>query len=349
MECTKHTQKNRFQYKNSYNHENSHDHIVRCRGRHRGRRHVAAAALLILLAAVLLASCGAPSANNPAGDGTADETQAKDDRRPNVVATIFPPYDFARQVAGGLADVTMLLPPAAESHSFEPTPRDILTIQDCDLFLYVGGESDAWVQDVLASMDTSGMQVVTLMDCVEPVEEEIVEGMQEEEEEADEATEEEGDGHEAELDEHVWTAPQNAVRIVQKISDALCAADAAHAEDYAKNAAAYIGQLDTLDASFQDVVTNAKRRTIVFADRFPFRYFADAYGLSYRAAFPGCSTESEASASTVAGLIDFIRDEKIPAVFHIELSNKKLADAISEQTGAKVLQLHSCHNISKED
>jgi zinc transport system substrate-binding protein len=259
----------------------------------------------------------------------------------SVVATIFPPYDFVREIAKDKVSLTMLLPPGAESHSFEPTPRDIIRVQNCDIFIYVGGESDAWVDRILESMDTSGMEIITLMDCVEVVEELIVEGMEEEEEE------EEAEG--PEYDEHVWTSPRNAKLIVRKIADTLKERDGANASVYESNAASYLAKLTELDASFQTMTDGAKRKTLVFGDRFPFRYFADAYGLSYFAAFPGCSTETECSAATVAFLVDKIRAEKIPVVFYIELSNEKIADAICEETGSKKLLLHAVHNITKRD
>jgi zinc transport system substrate-binding protein len=263
----------------------------------------------------------------------------------NVVATIFPPYDFVREIAGDRVNLTMLLPPAAESHSFEPTPRDIIAVQNSDIFIYVGGESDAWVEMILESMDTKSMKIITLMDCVDVVEELVVEGMQDEEEEEDHDHGEE----ETEYDEHVWTSPRNAQLIVRKIADTLQSTDPANAAEYEKNVAAYTAQLTELDASFQNVLSSAVRKTMVFGDRFPFRYFADAYGLSYFAAFPGCSTETEASAATVAFLIDKVRAEKIPVVFHIELSNERIADTICGETGARKLLLHAVHNVSKRD
>ncbi|MDR1970668.1 MAG: metal ABC transporter substrate-binding protein [Treponema sp.] len=261
-----------------------------------------------------------------------------------VVTTVFPPYDFVRAIAGDKVQVTMLLPPGAESHSFEPTPRDIVRIQSCDIFVYVGGESDAWAERILDSIEsvkTGKVKVLALMDMVEVVEEEIVEGMEEEEEEEE--------GEEAEYDEHVWTSPRNAKLIVQSLTGALCEADSANAALYRQNAADYQAKLDQLDSAFKAVVDGARRRTIIFGDRFPFRYFADAYGLSYYAAFPGCSTETECSAATIAFLIDKIRDEGIPVIFHIELSNEKIADTISEATGAKKLLLHACHNVSRRE
>jgi zinc transport system substrate-binding protein len=269
---------------------------------------------------------------------------ATDNAKISIVTTIFPPYDFARVIAGDKAEIAMLLPPGSESHSFEPRPQDIIKIQNSGVFIHVGGESDAWVNDILKSIDKPKMKVITLMDCVETVEEEIVEGMQEEEDKKD------GEGEEGpEYDEHVWTSPRNAKLIVRKISETLREADPANADVYQKNTEAYLSQLDTLDAKFKGVVDSAARKTIVFGDRFPFRYFADAYGLKYFAAFPGCATETEASAKTVAFLIDKIKKEKIPVVFHIELSNEKMANTIGEATGAKARLLHSCHNVTKAD
>jgi zinc transport system substrate-binding protein len=239
----------------------------------------------------------------------------------------------------------MLLPPASESHSFEPTPADIVKISNCDIFIYVGGESDSWVDTVLESMDGSNMRVVTLMDCVEVVEEELVEGMQEEEEESAES----GEPEEPEYDEHVWTSPRNAKLIVAKITDALCEVAPQFAETFRANESEYSAKLDELDAGFREVVDGAARKTLVFGDRFPFRYFTDAYGLDYFAAFPGCSTETEPSAKTIAFLIDKVKAEQIPVVLHIELGAVRIAESIAEQTGAKVLELHSAHNISRDD
>jgi zinc transport system substrate-binding protein len=282
--------------------------------------------LLWLVPVLLLSACSA-------------RKSAEDPGKINVTAVNFPPYDFVRAIAGDRVNLTMLLPPASESHSYEPTPRDIITVRNSSIFIFTGGESDEWVESILESVDTGKMTIIKLMDCVDVVEEEIVEGMEEEEEE------EEGIAY----DEHVWTSPKNAKLIVSALTEALCGADGANAAFFRQNEASYLAKLDELDAAFQSVVDGAKRKTIVMGDRFPFRYLADAYDLSYFAAFPGCSTETECSAATVAFLIDKIRDENIPAIFHIELSNEKIADTISEATGAQKLLLHACHNISKQD
>ena len=262
------------------------------------------------------------------------------DGKINVTTTIFPPYDFVREISGDKVNINMLLPPGSESHSFEPSPRDIITIQNSDIFIYVGGESDKWIDRILQSMDTGGMKILAMIEAVEAVEEEIVEGMEDDDDEEDD---------DVIYDEHVWTFPFNAVLIVEAITELLCEADPVNANFFKGNASAYIEELERLDSAFAAAVSGAKRNTIVFADRFPFRYFADAYGLTYYAAFPGCSTETEPSAATVAFLINKIREEKIPVVFHIELSNERMANTISEETGAKKLLLHSCHNITKRD
>ena len=260
------------------------------------------------------------------------------DGKINVTTTIFPPYDFVRQIAGDMVNLTMLLPPGSESHSFEPSPKDIITIQNSGIFIYAGGESDKWIDRILQSINMDSMKILALLDAVDPVEEEIVEGMEEEEDE-----------DETVYDEHVWTSPQNAILIVEAITELLCETDPFNADFFRGNAAAYIEELKQLDGAFEEVVSAANRDTVVFADRFPFRYFADVYGLNYFAAFPGCSTETEPSAATVAFLINKIRADQIPVVFHIELSNERMANTISGETGAKKLLLHSAHNINKRD
>jgi zinc transport system substrate-binding protein len=270
------------------------------------------------------------------------EEPAPDDGRLQIVASIFPPYDFVREIAGDRVHLSLLLPPGAESHSFAPTAKDILGIQDSDLFIRVGGESEAWIDKVLSSIDTTSTTVLSLMDVVEVVEEELVEGMEPEPDSAE-------DHGNAAYDEHVWTSPRNAALIVTALEEALCELDSANAAYYRQNAAAYRDRLAQLDRRFVEIVEAGQRDTIVFGDRFPFRYFADAYGLTYYAAFPGCAAETEPSAATVAFLLEKIRAENIPVVFHIELSSQKMADVLCRDTGAKKLLFHSCHNLSLED
>ena len=286
------------------------------------------AILIALSLALSLAACGeAPEADN---GGI------------SVVATTFAPYDFARQLVGDMGTVSMLLPPGSESHSYEPTPKDILEIQNADVFIYVGGESDAWVTDVLESVG-EGVRAVTLMDCVELLEEETVEGMEAEVHDHEHGEE----GHEAEYDEHVWTSPRNAALICEKIAAALCEADPANASVYNANLAVYSAELAKLDAAFTAIVADGARKTIIFADRFPLLYFARAYGLTYYAAFPGCSEDAEPSAATVAFIIDKVREEDIPVVFHVELANEDMCDIVCDETGAVKRQFNACHNVTR--
>lgn len=320
---------------------------VRKRNISRQRKWIGILAVCGLLCGSLLAGCGTERA-----EGVSEEVQ--DDGRISVVTTIFPQYDFVRQIAGENVELKMLLKPGEETHSYEPTPQDIIAIQNSDIFIYVGGENDAWVEDILESMPEADMRTLKLMDCVDTVEEEHVEGMQEqpghsheEEESHEDETEEEHSVHE--IDEHVWTSPVNASAIVDKIKGLLVQADPENRQIYEENAEAYEAELAELDAEFRDVVDNAGRRLVVFGDRFPFRYFADEYGLDYYAAFPGCASDTEPSAATMAFLINKVKEEEIPAVLKMELSNENIANAIAEATGTEVRTFYSCHNLTAEE
>ena len=280
--------------------------------------------------------------------------------RISVVTTIFPPYDFVREIAGDRVELKMLLKPGEESHSYEPTPQDIIAIQESDVFIYTGGENDVWVEDILSSMPEGGRLTLRMIDCVDTVEEEHVEGMKEspghdhddhEEDDADPYGGEAGeDTHSVhEIDEHVWTSPVNAALIVERIKEILIQADPSGEAVYEENAAAYEEELAKLDQEFRDVADHARRKLLIFGDRFPFRYFADEYGLDYYAAFPGCAGDTEPSAATMAFLIDKVKEEKVPAVLKMELSNDDIANAIAEATGTEVKVFYSCHNLSAED
>ena len=280
--------------------------------------------LLVLSLSLSLCACGA--------------AQESDSGKLTIVTTVFPAYDFARQIAGERAEVTLLLPPGAEAHSFEPTARDLLRIRGCDLFFCNGGESEAWADTLLAGQDAP-VNSLRMLECVEALEEEIPEGMQ-----ADEEPGEDG----PEYDEHVWTSPVNAIAICRALTDCLCAIDPDGAAVYAANCESYCAALAELDQAFRDVVAEGQRRTVIFADRFPVRYFVEEYGLQYYAAFPGCAEDTEPAAGTVAFLIDKVRAEGVPAVFTIEFSNEKLADAVCEDTGCRKLLFHSCHTVSAD-
>lgn len=272
-----------------------------------------------LLAVLLLGGCAVP-AGAPEADG-----------RVKVVATLFPQYDFARQIAGEHADVTLLLPPGVESHSYEPTPADIIRINDADLFLYTGEYMEPWAEKILAGV-TGDVQAVDLSAHM-TLEKDV-----------------DGDGHEhGGYDPHIWTDPQNAKVMVDDIAAALCAVDPENAGEYRTSAAEYKEQLNVLDQAFAEVVETGKRREIVFGGRFALHYFAERYGLTCISAFDSCSSETEPSAKAVAEIIRAIETDGIPVVYYEELTDPKVARSIAEQTGAKPLLLHSCHNVSTEE
>ena len=290
------------------------------------------------------------------GCGKTAETNKTESREGlSVVTTLFYQYDFARTILGEQGTATLLLRPGQESHSYEPTPADVIKIQNADVFIYNGGVAETWVEKVLEGIDTDEVKVICMMDCIDVVEEEIVEGMEndhEHEEDHDhEAEDHDHEEHEggSEYDEHIWTSPVNAQKLVSFIAAAIGEADAKHQDDYNARSEEYIAELKELDARFREVVAGAKRKTLVFGDRFPLRYFVEEYGLSYYAAFPGCSTETEPGAGTIAFLTNEIQDEGIPVVYYLELSNEKIADTLCENTGAEKLEFHSCHNVTQEE
>lgn len=262
---------------------------------------------------------------------TAQPEKPHDETKLQIVCTSFPAYDFAREIAGDRAELTLLIKPGSEVHSYEPTPKDMIRIQESDLFICNGGESEQWAKTLV----TPELNTIYMMDCVDTVEE-SADGIYNAE-----------DG-EPELDEHVWTSPLNAIKISEEICNALCKLDTDNAEAYKTNFTAYKAQLMALDREFRQVIKNSGKHTLVFADRFPMRYFALEYGLDCYAAFPGCSSETEPSAKTVAYLIDRVREDKIPAVLYMEFSNQKMADVICEDTGCKKLPFYSAHSVSAE-
>ena len=290
-----------------------------------------------------------------------------------VVSTSFPGYDFARAVTKNTNISTkMLVKPGAETHTYEPTPQDIIDIKNADMFIYVGGDSDTWVEKILKDVDTKKTHVVKLVDLVSTVEEEIVEGMEDEDEhdhdhdhdhdhkhdhdhdhhhdheshahKHDHEEEEEG----LEIDEHVWTSPKNAMEIVKKIAKVASEIDAAEKNKIDDNAEKYVAEIAQVDKDLHQAI-DGKISEIVVADRFPFRYFADEFGLKYAAAFSGCSEQTEASAKTISFLINKVKQDKVKKIYKIELSNGKIAETVSKDTGAEVLELHSAHNVTADD
>lgn len=295
--------------------------------------------LLILTALALLSGCA----------GKTTTAAAEKPRRLKVVTTIFPPYDFVRQIAGGKAEVRMLLKPGQETHLYEPTPRDIRMIRHADLFIYTGGENDTWVKDILEGMGKDAPKTLRLIDCTDTLEEETVEGMEPEHEHH--GHEEHGHGgkiaeDEPEFDEHVWTSPRKAAEITKAIAKEMEQLDPKNRTVYARNTRHYVKQLLGLEERFRDVVRHGKRKTILFGDRFPLRYLAEDLGLKYYAAFSGCSGNSEASAATVVFLTKKVREDRLPVVFRIELSQGRIARSVAEATGARVMTFSSCHNVT---
>ncbi len=258
--------------------------------------------------------------------------ERRDENKVQIVTTIFPLYDFARQVGGDKVQVSLILPTGGEVHSYEPTPKDVIEIKESDLFIAQGGDADPWTGAVINDADSKKLNVLYALDSVTLMSEEH---------------EHSSLSSHVHMDPHVWTTPKNAAIISERICDRLCAIDTENSDYYKENLSLYKEKLNSLDEKFTEL-TKDSEKTIVFADQFPFRYFAEEYNLKYLAAFPGCSSESEPTASAVAQLIDTVKKEKIPVVFYTETSNKQLANAVCEETGAKKLLFHSCHSVTDE-
>ena len=270
----------------------------------------------------------------------------KDGNIINIVTTNFPCYDFARAIVGQNENVriNMLLKPGMDSHSYDPTPSDVILIQNCDMFIHVGGHSDTWVEKILSSFDSSNISIVKMSDYVTMI---PVKNDEHEEHEHDEnCNHEHGD---IEYDEHVWTSPKNSIRIMEGFLEEIIKLDLENKEMYEKNAKAYIEEIKKLDESFKEVVSNSRLKEVIFADRFPIIYFTNEYGLDYHAAFPSCSSKSEVSAQMLAFLINEIKESDIKYVFHLEMSNEKVASVLCEEVNVKSLLFHAAHNVSKEE
>lgn len=290
-----------------------------------------------------------------------------DDGKLQIVATLFPYYDFARAIVGDRADVTLLLSPGREAHSFEPTPLDAVTISESDVFLYNGGEGEYWVDSMLGAAGENIAVIARMMDYVDALDEEYVEGMQgadghdhdhehgshddhdDHDDHDHDHEEDEHDSDEVEYDEHIWTSPKNAVVLCRAVCDAICRADAENAAFYRANCENYCAQLEDLDARFAALCESAPRRLLIFADRFPMLYFCREFGLDYRAAFHGCSGDTEPSLATIKFLIDKVEDENIPVVYTIDFGTKKVAAVVSECTGAAIETLYSMQTVSRAD
>ena len=309
--------------------------------------------------------------------------------RLKIVTSLFPYYDMARAIIGDVKkiDLQMTVAPGQDSHSFEPTPNDVIQMENADVLIYNGGSLETWIDTLLDSLNNKNQIKMKMMDYVDVLNEEIVEGMDTRFEEHDhdehshkednhnkenhkedshseenhkednhsedssndsEFHNEDSEEEHEETDEHIWTSPVNEIIMTEKICETLSKALPEEKENFQKNAENYISQLKELDNEFRTIVENAKINEIIFADKFPLQYFAKEYGLKYYAAFPGCGSDMEPSAKTIAFLVDKIKEDNIKAVFYLELSSHIVADAIETDTGAKPLQFNSCHNITQK-
>lgn len=320
----------------------------------------------VMFAAIGLSACGKDESKNRAESGSL-----------NIVATVFPEYDWVMNILGdnpANAEVTMLLDKGVDLHSYQPTAEDILKITTCDMFIYVGGESDEWVEDVLEGANNEDMVVINLLEVLgdKVKEEEVVEGMEhdhehehedgDDHEDGDEHEHEDGDEHEheegeeeeegPEYDEHVWLSLKNASFLTDSISASLSSIDAANANTYSKNAEAYKEKLNALDKEYENAVSSASINTVIFGDRFPFRYMTDDYNLSYYAAFVGCSAETEASFETIIFLANKVDELSIDSILTIEGNNHKIAETIRDNTSSKdqqIMIMDSMQSVTEKD
>ncbi len=252
-----------------------------------------------------------------------------------VVATIFPQYDFARLIGGEYVDVTLLVSAGQEMHNYEPTALDTARIANCDLFLRIGGESEVWTETLLSAIDTSEIEIVTLMDYVCLLEED--DGEEDEDEEDND------------YDEHIWTSPSNAMRMLEAVCSALCEVDPIHEKIYQERTEIYLAEWQSLDEDYQALATSCEGAMLVLADKFPFLYLTTAYGFSYCSAFSGCSTETEPTLHSLAKILEAVEEEQASTVFYLDFSSSKIADRIADITGANVVTLHPGHTVSSEE
>lgn len=259
---------------------------------------------------------------------TACSSETKDSRKIHIVTTVFPFYDFAKNVAGDKAEVVLLLPTGAEAHSYEPTMQDVMKIKDCDLFIHLGMNADPWTNNIVGASDFDSKNALQAMECVTP--------------------EKDHHNHNGyEYDGHIWTSLKNSQTIVHAIAQKLAEKDAENADYYLDNAEKYCNKLDELDKKFTEITKNTEK-SIAFADGFPFRYFVKDYALQYMSLFPGCSGESEPSVEGVTQFIKDVKAKKIGVVFYTETSNGQLPDTICTETGAEKMLFHSCHTVTKK-
>lgn len=287
--------------------------------------------LLLILCAAMCLTFGACSGETQEGE----DSQEKSGKL-QIVCTLFPQYDFTRQLVGEKAEVILLLTPGTDSHSYDPSPVDMVKINESDLFIYTGELMESWATDVVASLDEK-VEVLNLSEGINL--------RQSEDKYSSHAQEE----HDHSADPHIWTSPVNAMQITEQICAKICEIDPENASLYQENKEAYLEKLNALDAGIRQITAAAENKTIVMCDRFAMLYFCEEYGLDYIAAFDACTSNAEPSPAVIVEITKAVKEKNIRAVFCAELSNRKVAQAVSEQTGAEVLELHSCHNLSAEN
>ncbi len=315
------------------------------------KRYISVFCAVIVLAMALIGCGNTADTVEIASEETPLAAAPDGEKSLSIVTTIFPEYDWVKEILGdnpANAEVTMLLDNGVDLHSYQPTAKDILKVATCDLFIYVGGESDEWVEDALKEATNKDMVVVNLLDALgsDVKEEEVVEGMEAEEEEEAEGEEE------PEYDEHVWLSLQDTEKLCEHIKDALVNLDAANASVYEENTSAYNAKLDALDKSYKEAVSSASVNTLLFGDRFPFRYLVDDYNLKYYAAFVGCSAETEASFETITFLAGKVDELSLSSIMTIENNDHKIAETIRDNTAAKdqkILTLDSMQSTTSDD
>ena len=328
-------------------------------------------ALTFAMAAIGITGCSSGSSSSIPSESTTKPAEKASSEPFSVVCTIFPEYDWVKEILGDHADnveLSYLLDNGVDLHSYQPTADDMMKISTCDLFVYVGGESDEWVEGALADATNKDMKVINLMDVLgdSAKVEELKEGMQEDEHDHDHDHSKEGSTieddevqdiplsdqeDEEEYDEHVWLSVKNAKVLCAEIEKSIEAIDSTNSADYEANLDSYISKLDELDGKFQTLVDGSSVKTLVFGDRFPFRYFVDDYGLDYFAAFIGCSAETEASFETIAFLSDKVKELDCKTIFTLENSNKDIANTIISTSGKTldIAELNSLQSVSKDD
>ena len=269
-------------------------------------------------------------------------TKKEDNNKIKIVSSNFASYDFLRAITkdSDNIEVTFLMGPGKDAHSFEPTAQDLIKIQNAKLFVYIGGEMEKWSDKVIDAIEPEKDNTFRISDFVDKLDEEEVDGAEEEEEEEEE---------EGAFDEHIWTSPANAIKMVNALESKVEELDKDNSEKYKKNAEEYIKQINEVDSEIKEIVNNKKRNRLVFGDKMPMQYFMKYYDLTASAAFNGCSTETDPSAATIAYLENKIKEEQIPVVLYIELNNGRVANTIASETGCKAMQIQALHNVSLDD